>query len=66
MLTARDECDVLAGSGQLRSKVTARATCPVDRKQSFMRMTVVPAPIRFANIRNCCIRICVFRLKRCN
>lgn len=31
MLAARDEGDVLARSGQLRSEVTARTTCSVDR-----------------------------------
>jgi hypothetical protein len=35
-------------------------------RQSFVRMTVVPTPIGFSNVRNCCVRFCVFRLKRCN
>jgi len=35
-------------------------------RQSFMRMAVVATPIGFSNIRNCCVRFCVFRLKRCN
>jgi len=35
-------------------------------RQSFMRVTVVPTPIGFSNVRNCCVRFCVFRLKRSN
>ena len=35
-------------------------------RQSFMRMTVVSTPIGFSNVRNCCVRFCVFHLKRCN
>jgi hypothetical protein len=35
VLTARDERYVLARAGQLRSEVTARATCAVDRYAHF-------------------------------
>jgi hypothetical protein len=32
----------------------------------FMGMTVVPTPIGFANVGDCRVRICVFRLESCN
>src|SRR6516164_11059403 len=35
-------------------------------RQFFVRMTVVPTPIGFSNVRYCCVRFCVFHLKRCN
>jgi ABC-type uncharacterized transport system ATPase subunit len=44
-LTARDECHVLAGSGQLCAEVSACAACPVDRNTHLRAHVTYPRQI---------------------